>query len=276
MLFYDSLFEYFDLISQFIYLKVFGIPPSLPPLVPRASAWPCPAQGGSTVRQGQALAQPHPRTPPPRDLDDEVAHRLGRGQGVSGPRGQPRRAAAGRVAKGRGQSGKAKASCMLDPWPPKVAGSTSRIVAEPTAPSAVSATLLCRGGERRQPGKAGPFRPSCAGDSTAGPSPDTCSPRPSAPLLAALAARPAQGRPLASASPKEAGAGHPQARQHASAKTCPSPAVLRPWGWTGALRRGGDPREPLCPGLAERLGRRAHCFCSSLGPRAHHLCSQLR
>ena len=36
--------------------------------------------------------------------------------------------------------------------------------------------------------------------------------------------------------------GHSQARQHASAKTRPSPAVLRPWGWTGALRRGGDPR----------------------------------
>lgn len=172
MLFYDSLFEYFDLISQFIHLKVLAFLPSLPHSFRDVSlALPCPRWLHGEARPG--LAQPRPRTPPPRD--PVVRWPTGPRQRVrvsQGPAGQPRRAAAGRrVAEGQGTEREAKASCMLDPRPPKVAGSTSRIAAEPTAP--LQSQPRCCVGEGRggSQAKAGPLRPSCAGDSTAGPQP---------------------------------------------------------------------------------------------------------
>lgn len=257
MLFYDSLFEYFDLISQFIYLKVLAFLPSLPHSFRDVSlALPSPRWLHGEARPG--LAQPHPRTPPPWDL--VVRWPTGPRQRVrvsQGPAGRPRRAAAGRrVAEGQGTEREAKASCMLDPWPPKVAGSTSRTVAEPTAPSAVSATLLCRGGKRRQPGKGRPPQTlMCRGQHRGPPALKPAAPGPAPPLPDHSRCAAGSGAaPLASASPKEAGAGHPQARQHASAKTRPSPAVLRPWGWTGALRRGGDPRSLSAPGWQRAWG----------------------
>lgn len=87
MLFYDSLFEYFDLISQFIYLKVLAFLPSLPHSFRDVSlALPCPRWLHGEARPG--LAQPHPRTPATLGSCCEVAHRpQAEGQGVSGPRG---------------------------------------------------------------------------------------------------------------------------------------------------------------------------------------------
>lgn len=171
MLFCDSLFEYFDLISQFIYLKVLAFPASLPHSFRDVRlALPGPGWLHGEARPG--LAQPHPRTPPPRGLVVRWPTAPGQSVRVSqGLAGQPRWAAAGRrAAEGQGTEQEAKASCTLDPQPPKVGGPASGIVVEPTAPSAVSATLLCRGGKRRQPGRGRPPRTrTCRGQHSVPP-----------------------------------------------------------------------------------------------------------
>jgi hypothetical protein len=209
MLFCDSLFEYFDLISQFIYLKVLAFPASLPHSFRDVSlALPGPGWVHGEARPG--LAQPHPRTPPPRGLVVRWPTAPGQSVRVSqGLAGQPRWAAAGRrAAEGQGTEQEAKASCTLDPRPPKAGVSASGIVVQPTARSAVSATLLCRGGERRQPGRGRPPRTRICGLSHAAvsgrgeeaarqrpatsdphvkrtapraPSPEPCSPGPASP-----------------------------------------------------------------------------------------------
>ena len=96
--------------------------------------------------------------------------------------GLPHGAATGkRAAEGQETEQEPEVRCMPDPQPPKVGGPASSAAVEPTAPSAVSATLLCSGGKRGQPGRLAAPDHTARGRLRA-PSPETCSPRPSVPL----------------------------------------------------------------------------------------------
>ena len=108
------------------------------------------------------------------------------------------------------------------------------------------------------------------------PSPEPCSPAQSPLRLTALAARPAQGpAPLASASPKEAGAGPPQAGPARLCRDLPFTRCSESLGMGRCIACGGveTPGASL-PWAGRAHGERLTCSCSSLGPRLHHLCSQ--
>ena len=212
MLFCDSLFEYFDLISQIIYLKVLAFPPSLPHSFRDVSlALPGPGLLRGEARPG--LAQPRPRTRPPRGLvvrwpttPDRVSGCLRASWGclTGQPQGRGR-------PKGRRQSRSLRSGACLTHSLQRWAGLRAVLRWSPLPP--LRSQPRCCVLEGRGDSQAGwPPRTTRPEDGCMRPAlrpaaPGPASPSPGHPHCMAGS----EATPLASASPKGPGPGHPQA-----------------------------------------------------------------